>query len=83
MNAWLIGSTVLLAALLPLLAVAFLRPPEDGLVALEMAGVDAALAMLLAAEGIDRQSVSDVALVLGVASLIGSLAFATLLEREP
>jgi multisubunit Na+/H+ antiporter MnhF subunit len=83
MNAWLIGSTVLLAALLPLLVVAVVRPPEDGLVALAMAGVDGALALLLAAQGVDRQSVADVALVLGVASLIGSLAFATLLEREP
>jgi multisubunit Na+/H+ antiporter MnhF subunit len=81
-NAWLIGSTVLLAALVPLLAVAALRPPEDGLVALQLAGVDTALALLLFAEGIGRSSVSDVALVAAAASIVGSLAFAALVERE-
>lgn len=83
MNAALVGSTVLLALLVPLIAVAALRPPEDGLVALQVAGVDAALALLLLAEGTGRAAVSDLALVGGAVSVVGTLAFAALLEREP
>jgi multisubunit Na+/H+ antiporter MnhF subunit len=74
-NGWLWAAAALAAALVPLLGVAALSGPLHGLVAAEVAGVDAALAMLLLAEGTESQSFASLALVLGVLSLIGSIAF--------
>jgi multisubunit Na+/H+ antiporter MnhF subunit len=82
-TAWLVGCGVLLALLAPLLGVAALGSAEDGLVALQVAGTVTALALLLFAAGSGRAAVSDLALVAGAASLVGTLAFAALLEREP
>jgi multisubunit Na+/H+ antiporter MnhF subunit len=83
MTSWLVGAGILLAFVaLPGWA-ATRRPVEHGLVALEVAGTTVALALLLIAEGLGRSSLSDLALVLSVASVVGSLAFAALLEREP
>jgi multisubunit Na+/H+ antiporter MnhF subunit len=83
MNLWLAGAGVLLAAVAAPAWVAARRPVEDGLVALQVAGTAVALALLLVAEGLDRPALSDLALMLGAASAVGSLAFAILLEREP
>lgn len=80
---WLAGAGILLAVVVLPAWVAARRPVEDGLVALEVAGGSVALALLLFAEGVGRSSLSDLGLILGVANVIGSLAFATLLEREP
>jgi multisubunit Na+/H+ antiporter MnhF subunit len=77
------GAVVLVALLVPLAAVAALGSPDDGLVALQMASVVAAVALLLMAKAIGRGMLADLALVLGVASFVGGLAYATLLEREP
>ena len=75
MNGWLWAATALAAALIPLIGVAALSSPLHGLVAAEAAGVDAALAMLLLAEGTESQSFASLALILGVLSLVGSIAF--------
>ena len=83
MNGWLAGSAVLLVAVVPLAGVAVRHPAEHGLVALQLAGVEVTLALLLFARGVDREALSDGALVLAAASVVGTLAFATLLEREP
>jgi multisubunit Na+/H+ antiporter MnhF subunit len=72
---------VLVAALVPLLVVALRRPLLEGVVALEVAGTDAALALLLLAEGTRRQVLADVGLVLAVMSFIGAVAFLRLVER--
>jgi multisubunit Na+/H+ antiporter MnhF subunit len=82
-DVWLAGAGVLLAFVALPAWVAARRPVEDGLAALEVAGGSVALALLLFAEGVGRSSLSDLGLIMGVASVIGSLAFATLLEREP
>jgi multisubunit Na+/H+ antiporter MnhF subunit len=81
MNEWLWAASVLAAALVPLLAVAVRRGVLDGVIALEAAGVDAALALLLVAEGTRRQPLADVALVLGVMSFVGTIALLRLVER--
>ena len=81
MNAWLWAACVLVAALAPLLLVAVRRPALEGIVALEVAGVDAALALLLMAEGMRRQVLADVALVLIVMSFVGAIAFLRFAER--
>jgi multisubunit Na+/H+ antiporter MnhF subunit len=81
MNEWLWAAAVLTAALVPLLAVVVRRGVLDGVIALEAAGIDAALALLLVAEGTRRQPLADVALVLAVTSFAGTIAFLRLLER--
>ena len=75
MNGWLWVAAVLAVGLVPLLAVAAPGRPVQGLVAVEAAGVDAGLAMLLLAEGTQSQSFASLALVLGVLSFVGSIAF--------
>jgi multisubunit Na+/H+ antiporter MnhF subunit len=82
-SVWLVGAAVLVGMLVPLAAVAALGTPDDGMVALELAAVVAVIALLLMAVGLDREILGDLALVLAVAAFAGSLAYATLLEREP
>jgi multisubunit Na+/H+ antiporter MnhF subunit len=56
----------------------------EGLVALQLAGEIAALVLLLLAEGFQRQPFADLALILAVLSLVGSLVFMRFMEeREP
>jgi multisubunit Na+/H+ antiporter MnhF subunit len=74
-NGWLWAATALGAALVPLLGVAALGSALHGLIAAEAAGVDAALAMLLLAEGTKSQSFASLALILGVLSFVGSVGF--------
>lgn len=81
MNGWLWAATVLAGALVPLAVVAALSPPLQGLVVVEAAGVDAALAMLLFAEGTKSQSFATLALILGVTSFVGAIAFIRFLAR--
>jgi multisubunit Na+/H+ antiporter MnhF subunit len=81
MNGWLIGAAVLLAASAVPLWLVFRAGIMDALVGLELAAVLDTLAVALLAEGFHRQSVFDLALVLGVLAFIGSLAFVRFLER--
>lgn len=82
MSVWMAGAAGLVALLVPLALVATLRSPSDGLVALQLASVITAVALLLMARALHREILADLALVLGVGSFIGGLAYATLLERE-
>jgi len=54
-NGWLWAAAVLVAALVPLGVVCVRLPAPEGLVALEAAGVDAVLALLLISQGTGRQ----------------------------
>ena len=81
MNGWLWAATVLAGALVPLAIVAATSPPLQGLVAVEAAGIDAVLAMLLLAEGTKSQSFATLALILAVTSFIGMIAFLRFLVR--
>jgi multicomponent Na+:H+ antiporter subunit F len=81
-NEWLIGASVLIVALVPCLWVALRREFPDGLVAVQLAGTLASLALLMLSEGEKRQPFSDLALVLAVLSFTGSLLFARFLERS-
>jgi multisubunit Na+/H+ antiporter MnhF subunit len=80
---WLVSAAVLVAMLVPLAALAALGTPDDGLVALELASVLVTVALLLMAEGLGRQILGDLAVILAVGAFAGSLAYAGLLEREP
>lgn len=75
MNEWLWAAAALTVALGALLGAAVRRPLLEGLIALEAAGVNATLIMLLIAVGTRRQPFGDLALILGITSFAGSLAF--------
>ena len=55
-------------------------PAPEGIVAIEAAGTDAVLAMLLIAQGTDRQPFGDLALVLAVVSFVGAIAYLRFVE---
>lgn len=81
MNAFLVAATALFAALIPLGAVAVVRRPIDGLVALESAGAVTVLALLCLAEGFHRSTYYDVAVIAALMSWIGGLVFTRFLGR--
>ena len=82
MNPWLVGTTILLVALVAPGVVCTRARPLDGLVALELASVVTTLALLLLAEGVHRPAFVDLAIVSATASFVGLLAFVRLLERD-
>ena len=82
MNEWEIAATVLGFALIPCGAVALLSNPPHGLAALELAGVLLSSILMLLAEGFHRQPFIDLAVVFAPMSLVGSLLFARLMERD-
>lgn len=81
MNEWEIAAALLTAALVPCLAVCLLAGPGDGLIALEIAGTLTSTLLMVLSEGLQRQPFIDLALTFGLLSLVGTLAFARLLER--
>lgn len=80
MNGWLWAATVLAGALVPLVVLCLRLPAPDGVIAVEAAGADATLALLMVAEGTDRQPFADLALVLAVVSFIGAIAYLRFVE---
>ena len=82
MNKWEIAATVLGFALIPCLLVCLLSPAPSGLAALEIAGVLVSTILILLSEGFHRQPFIDLAVVLAPMTLIGSLTFARLMERQ-
>jgi multisubunit Na+/H+ antiporter MnhF subunit len=81
-NEWEIAAAVLGAALVPCGAIALLSDPSHGLAALEVAGVLLSTILVLLAEGLHRQPFIDLAVVFAPMSVIGSLLFARLMERD-
>jgi multisubunit Na+/H+ antiporter MnhF subunit len=82
MNEWEIAAAVLSFALLPCLGMCLLGDARDALVALEIAAVLATTILMLLSEGFHRQPFIDLAVVLAPMALIGSLAFARMMERH-
>lgn len=81
MNAFLVAATVLIAALAPLLLVASLRRPLDGLVALEAVGAIATLVLLCLSVGLGQSTFFTVPIIAAVASWIGCLVFVRFFGR--
>ena len=81
MNAFLVAALALLVGLVPLGAVAVVRRPIDGVVALEAAGAIVVLALLCFAEGFHRSTYYDVAVIAALMSWISGLVFARFLGR--
>ncbi len=82
MNEWLIAALVLLVALVPAAAVAFLAGPTSGLVSLQVTGSSATLILLLLSQGFARQPFVDLALIAAVMSFIGSVVVAGFIEQR-
>ncbi|MDQ6841377.1 MAG: monovalent cation/H+ antiporter complex subunit F [Actinomycetota bacterium] len=82
MNEWEIAAMVLTAALLPCLGVCLLAGATEALAAVQVANVLAVSALMALSEGFQRQPFIDLALVLAVLGLIGSLVFARMMEAE-
>ena len=72
---------MLSAGLAPLLVVASLRRPVDGLVALEATGSILTLVLLCLSVGLGQPTFFTVPIIAAVASWIGSLVFARFLGR--
>jgi multicomponent Na+:H+ antiporter subunit F len=81
MNEWQLAAGVLSAALLPCGWVCIRRSFAEGLVAVQLAGTIAALAVLVLAEAERRQPFAILALVLAVVSFAGTLVYVRFLER--
>lgn len=80
---WQIGALVLLiTGLAPCVIAGAWGSALDRLVALDLAGVVACLEFLLLAQGLNRSSYVDLALVLAPLSLAGCLVFTRLLGRR-
>lgn len=81
MNAFEIAATVLMLGLVPLGAVAALRRPIDGLVALELAGSVTTLVLVCFGEAFHRGIYETVAVIAALLSWVGGLVFARFLGR--
>ena len=82
MNEWEIAATILGFALIPCGAVALWADSPSGLAALQLGGVLLTTILMLLAEGFHRQPFIDLAVVFAPLSLVGSLVFARLMERD-
>ena len=81
MNEWHVAACLLLVGLGACAWIVLRRDFVGAVIALDLAGVLAALALLALAEAERREPFADLALVLAVVSLAGSLIFARYLER--
>jgi multicomponent Na+:H+ antiporter subunit F len=82
MNEWLWAAAALTVGLAALLVVPLRARRFDGVIALEAAGADAALIMLLLSEGTRRQPFADLAIVLAAMSFAGSIVYLRFMERD-
>lgn len=82
MNEWEIAAAVIGVGLVPCLVVCLVAEIAHGLVALELASVLLTTILMLLSEGFRRQPFIDLAVTFAFISLVGSLAFARLLERD-
>lgn len=82
MNAWILASIVLVAALLPCLGVCLLAGEADALAAIEAAVVAVTTVLMLLAEGLHRPPFIDLAVTFAFVSIVGSLAFARMMEED-
>jgi multisubunit Na+/H+ antiporter MnhF subunit len=81
-NEWEVAATVLGFALIPCGVIALRADSPHGLASLELAGVLLSTILVLLSEGFHRQPFIDLAVVFAPMSLVGSLLFARLMERD-
>jgi multicomponent Na+:H+ antiporter subunit F len=81
MNSWLWAAAACLLVLIPCAIRAMRGSTFDRLLGMQLAGIVVSLALAMLGEGFGRSIYIDLALVFGVLSFAGTLAFARLLER--
>lgn len=81
MSEWHVAAAVLVAALIPCLWVCLRRSFAEGVVAVQVAGTVASLALLALAEAEGREPFGSLAVVLAALSFAGVLIFVRFLER--
>jgi multicomponent Na+:H+ antiporter subunit F len=81
MREWHIAAAVLVGALIPCGWVCLRRSFAEGIVALQLGGTIAALALLVLAEAERREPFGQLAVVLVALALPGTLLFLRFLER--
>ena len=82
MNAWYVAAAILPVGLLGPLWIAARRPPLDGVVAMQVASVIAALELVVVGEAMRRQALMLPGLIVAVVSWPGTLAFLRFLQVE-
>lgn len=81
MSGWFVAAAVLVAALIPCGWVCLRRSFAEGVVAVQLAGTIAGLALLVLAEAERREPFGVLAVVLVALSFAGGLIFLRFLER--
>lgn len=81
MNVWLIAAVVLIAALLPCLGVCLLGGEFDALAAVELGSTLLTCVLMLLSIALRRQPFVDLAFAFVLVSIVGSLAFARMMEE--
>jgi multicomponent Na+:H+ antiporter subunit F len=81
LTGWLVAAAVLLTAFLATGVVASRGSIMRRVIALELGGILTTLALLLLAEGFDRDVYFDLAVVLAAMTFASSLVFVRFLER--
>lgn len=82
MSAWLLAATVLVLAWLPCLVVCLRASEFDALAAIELGSTLLTTVLMLLAIALKRQPFIDLALAFVLVSIVGSLAFARMMEEE-
>jgi multisubunit Na+/H+ antiporter MnhF subunit len=82
MNVWLVAAVVLVLAWLPCLAVCVLASEFDALVAVELGSTLLTSVLMLLSIAFKRQPFIDLALAFVLVSIVGSLAFARMMEED-
>lgn len=82
MNQWELVAIILVAAMIPCLGVCLLAGAAHALAAFEVASTVLVSVLMILSEGFHRQPFVDLAVVLALISIVGSLAFARLMEGE-
>ena len=81
MNAWLWAAAACLLVLVPCVLRTVRGSTFDRLLGMQFAGIVVSLALVMLGEGFERSIYVDLALVFGVLSFVGSLAFVRFCER--
>ena len=82
MSVWLLAAVVLVSAWMPCLFVCLLASELDALVAVELGSTLLTSVLMLLSLAFKRQPFIDLALAFVLVSIVGSLAFARMMEQE-
>lgn len=82
MNVWLLAAVILVAAWLPCLLICIFASEIDALVAVELGSTLLVSVLMLLSIAFKRQPFIDLSLAFVLVSIVGSLAFARLMEEK-